>query len=318
MSRLALLLASLVLVAAAAPSASASAQRRADPIDEGIALRERGRDAEALALFERAYAETPTARALAQIALAEQALGRLVEAEAHLAEALAEASDPFIRRNRALLESELADIRTHVGDLTVTGGVEGAEVVVGGQALGVLPLDAPVRVVAGEVALVVRAEGYEPFETTVTVPGGGAASVLARLARVPSATEPEREVVAPPPPTGAEDGGPAWALPVGLALAGVGVVGLGVGAGLMVVREDNAQLRQRCSDTDPGCRAAYQNALDAEAGGIASFVLGGALAAGGAAVLVLGATGGLGSARSDEASVACAPGLLAMHCAGRF
>lgn len=317
MSRLVLLLALAVLAAAAAPSSRASAQRRADPIDEGIALRERGRDAEALALFERAYAETPSARALAQIALAEQALGRLVEAEAHLAEALGETGDPFIRRNRTILEGELAEIRTQVGDLTVTGGPEGAEVVVGGQALGVLPLDAPVRVVAGSVALVVRAPGHEPFETTVTVPGGGAASVLARLTRVARA-EPEREIVAPPPTTSAEDGGPAWALPVGLALAGVGVVGLGVGAGLMVVREDNAQLRQRCSDVDPGCRAAYQNALDAEAGGIASFVIGGALAAGGAAVLVLSATGALGSERSDEASLACTPGLLAVHCTGRF
>jgi tetratricopeptide (TPR) repeat protein len=314
--------ASLVLVLACllAPSGT-YAQRRADLVEQGIALREQGRDAEALALFEQAYAQAPSPRTLAQIALAEQALERLVEAEAHLAEALGAEGDAFVRRNRALLEQALTEIRRGIGDLAVVGNVEGAEVVIGDDALGVLPLDAPLRVVAGSVALTVRAPGYVPFETVVTVPGGGAASVTATLTPI---APPEPEDPAAPEPRSAlsaRDGGAGWALPLGAALAGVGAVGLGVGVGLMVVREDNAQLRQRCSDVDPACRAAYQTALDAEAGGIAGFVLGGALAAAGATVLVLEATGALGAdgvGARDAARVACLPALLAVSCAGTF
>jgi tetratricopeptide (TPR) repeat protein len=317
--RLAVHVLALALLAASAAEAQ---PRRADLVEQGISLREQGRDAEALALFEQAYAESPTPRTLAQIALAEQALGRLVEAEAHLAEALA-AEDAFIRRNRALLQQAVDEIRRGVGDLSVVGDVEGAEVVIDGQALGVLPLDAPLRVVAGSVRLLVRAAGYEPFETTVTVPGGGAASVSATLVPLARAAVDEGEAPLVTTSTPGGDGGPGWALPLGAALAGAGAVGLGVGIGLMVVREDNAQLRQRCSDTDPACRAAYQTALDAEAGGIAGFVLGGALAAAGATVLVLGATGALGSAGDDAGSgesvrVVCAPGPLSLGCVGTF
>jgi hypothetical protein len=43
-------------------------------IASGIALRKTGHDAEALAVFQRAYAARPSARAMAQAALAHQAL----------------------------------------------------------------------------------------------------------------------------------------------------------------------------------------------------------------------------------------------------
>ncbi len=312
-------------------SSSAVAQRRsADPIEQGIALREQGRDEEALRLFQQVFDESGSPRALAQVALAEQALGRFVEAEAHLQEALARGDDPFIRRNREPLEGALEEIRLRCGDLTVEGGVPGAEILIADVAVGVLPLDAPVRVVAGSVAIEVRAPGYERFIDTVIVRGGNSATVTVELTR--RRDEPGRT-----PPEGAGSGdaregdthgqsgpsAPAWTLPVALGLAGVGVVGLGVGAGLMVVREDNARARQTCSDTEPACRSAYQSAVDAEAGGVASLVIGGALVAGGATVLILGMTGALGADGSSaggesEAHVRCAPGLLSMACAGRF
>ncbi|MBX7194177.1 MAG: tetratricopeptide repeat protein [Sandaracinaceae bacterium] len=307
-----------------------AAQRRADLVEQGISLREQGRDAEALVLFEQAYAQTSSPRALAQIALAEQALGRFVEAEAHLADALAQSTDAFIRRNRAHLEGALEEIRLRVGDLEVVGGRPGAEVILGGVAVGVLPLDAPVRVVAGSVAVEVRAPGFERFIDTVQVRGGGSTTVRAELVplagtRVPPREEErEREVAIEEPPATSAPGPtpPSWVLPTGIALAGAGVVGLGLGAGLMVVREDRAQQRLTCSDTDPDCRAAYGAGVDAEAGGIASFVVGGALLAGGGAVLVLGLTGALGSepSETDDHAVAvrCAPGGLSLVCQGHF
>src|SRR6185312_3741828 len=65
----------------------AAPARADDPdalIDQGLELREHGKDADALALFERAYSASPTPRAKAQIALAEQALGRWAAAEKDL------------------------------------------------------------------------------------------------------------------------------------------------------------------------------------------------------------------------------------------
>lgn len=306
-----------LLLCASLPGGRASAQRRSGLLEQGVALREEGRDADALALFERAYEESHSGQALAQIALAEQALGRLVEAEAHLAEALARTEDAFVRRNRVPLASALTEIRAGLGDLQVTGGVDGAEVLLAGQPIGVLPLDAPLRVVAGEVSVEVRASGHRPFRLSVAVPGGGAATIEVVLERVPSETGSTPVVITPD--EGDHDTSASWAMPVGIALLGAGAVGIGVGAGLMVVREDNAQLRQRCSDVDPGCRSAYQSAVDAEGGGIASFVLGGAFLAGGAAVLALDAMGVLASSGdASTASVTCAPGPLSFACVGRF
>lgn len=323
MSRVSLVLSVLLaaLVASSAHPSCAEAQRRGDLIDEGVALREQGRDEEALALFEQAYAQTSQARALAQIALAEQALGRFVEAEAHLADALSHDEDAFIRRNRVHLEGALEEIRLRVGDLTVEGGVPGAEVIIGGQAVGVLPLDAPVRVVAGSVAVEVRASGYERFIDTVQVRGGGGATVHAELVRSARRVDPIEEPHDVPRRTdeGADRAStPGWVLPAGIALAGAGVLGIAIGSGLMSVREDRAQQRLTCSDSEPDCRAAHGAALEAEAGGIASFVIGGALVAGGAAVLVLGMTGALGREDEDRAHVRCAPGPLSIACTGRF
>jgi tetratricopeptide (TPR) repeat protein len=168
----------LLLGLLAAPSIAGA--QRGDLISQGISLREQGRDEEALALFERAYADTQAPRALAQVALAQQALGRFVEAEANLEQALTSADDAFIRRNREHLEGALGEIRERLGDLTVAGGVDGAEIFIGGQAVGVLPLDAPVRVVAGSVAIEVRAPGYERFIDTVQVRGGSSVTVRSR------------------------------------------------------------------------------------------------------------------------------------------
>lgn len=321
--RSSLALVALLVLTALSP-VRASAQRRADLMEEGISLREQGRDEEALAMFALAFEQTGSARAQAQMALAEQALERFVEAEAHLADALTHTDDAFIRRNHQALEGALEEIRRRLGDLEVVGGVPGAEVIIGGLAVGVMPLDAPVRVVAGSIAVEIRAEGYERYVDTVQVRGGGSATVEAHL--VPSAAvavgEGESVEVGGEGTTESGPAAPGWVLPTGLALAGVGVVGLAVGSGLMVVREDRAQQRQSCSDTEPDCRAAYGAALDAEAGGIASYVLGGALLAGGATVLVLGMTGALGtsdeSGGESDVSVRCAPGPLSIACVGRF
>src|SRR5437868_3732788 len=103
--RVRLVMAALLLVTVC-PS-SGSSEGVEDLLKKGIELRRNGRDREALAEFQRAAQIGRTPRVTAQIALAEQALGMWVEAESHMREALASAQDPWVAKNRAVLEGAL-------------------------------------------------------------------------------------------------------------------------------------------------------------------------------------------------------------------
>jgi hypothetical protein len=135
----------------------------------GVELRKQGRDAEALVTFERAYALRPTPRAVAQIALAQQALARWRDAERGLLDVLGNADDAWVARQRIHLEESLAAVRARLAWLEVEGDIAGAEVWVSGELCGWLPLDRPVRVVAGDLSVEVRAHGHAPIQRTVHV-----------------------------------------------------------------------------------------------------------------------------------------------------
>jgi tetratricopeptide (TPR) repeat protein len=151
---------------AADPAAAAEAERL---IQQGVKLREQGQDAGALLLFERAYQLAPTPRALTQRALAEQALGSWVQAEAHLKEALAAPPDAWIGQYRDTLDRSLATIGDHLGTLQVNGGLPGAELRIDGQLVGTLPLSAPLRVVVGRSLLEVKLAGHYPVRREIAV-----------------------------------------------------------------------------------------------------------------------------------------------------
>jgi hypothetical protein len=156
------------LVAAAMAPAAWSQDANA-LIDRGVELRAAGQDEAALQVFRQAWEARRSPRALAQIALAEQALGRWVDAETHLAEALSDEDDPWVRRRRRALQSALGEIRRHVGRLEVQGNVPGAEVLIGDRVVGVLPLAAMLHVQTGAVTITVRAAGYTPVTRTLSV-----------------------------------------------------------------------------------------------------------------------------------------------------
>src|SRR5436190_1826813 len=94
----------------------------------GRELRQQTRDLEALEEFRCARLLAATPRALAQIALAEQALGRWADAEAHLAEALRATGDAWIATWHKHLDDSLAEVRRHLGRLQILGDPPGAEV----------------------------------------------------------------------------------------------------------------------------------------------------------------------------------------------
>ena len=308
---------SLVLLLVLASSVAAQEPTAEQLIEHGVALREDGRDEEALAIFRRAYETSASGQAMAQIALAEHALGRLVDAETHLVAALESTTDRFVRRNRALLDQALAEIRGQLTDLTLAGGAAGAEVRIDDVVRGTLPLGGTIRVQAGTAHVEVRAEGYLPFTREVIVNAGTPVTLAVALEPIPVApAEPEPEpALEPAPPPAPAATSSSWMLPTGIALAAAGVVGVGIASGLMAWREDNARARLTCVDTDPACRARYGTAVDAETAGIATYVVSGLLAAGGAVLILLDA---LGHPSGESPSVACAPGPLSFSCGGRF
>jgi len=81
-----------------------------DALRRGVDYRRERRDAAARAVFRDTYVRAGTAQALAQLALAEQALGESDVAAAHLREALACEDDGWILRHRSLLAAELERI----------------------------------------------------------------------------------------------------------------------------------------------------------------------------------------------------------------
>jgi tetratricopeptide (TPR) repeat protein len=94
-------------------SAPAAAQTADELIDQGLTMREQGRDEEALALFERAYELEPSAETSAQLGFVHQALGHWQEAHDRVSAALA-INDAWVERHRATLERALAAIDEHL------------------------------------------------------------------------------------------------------------------------------------------------------------------------------------------------------------
>jgi len=230
---------------------------RAEPIgdalvEKGLKLRRDRRDAEALALFQQAYEARPSPRTQAQIALAEQALGKWVEAERDLLLALAAPNDAWIASHRDTLDKALDTIRKHLGTLGVEANVARAELWLDGAQIGELPIRNH-RIAAGPVRLDVRAEGYEPATRSVEIAPGAELTERFELTAIPEPMNPASATVsvAPAAPpiaaTPAPNNGDSL-LPAGLATrrafawGTLGAAGAFLGGAIaaQVIREDNA------------------------------------------------------------------------------
>jgi hypothetical protein len=163
----------LVMLGGSAAAAPEQADSADTIIDRGIDLRRQGKPAEALELFERASTLAPSARAVAQMGLAEISLHRWIDAETHLSEALARHDSEWIEnaKTRETLEKSLADVRLHVGRVRIQG-TEGAEITVDGKVVGRLPLPSPVHINPGTIRIHVSASGRQPADVDVVVAAG--------------------------------------------------------------------------------------------------------------------------------------------------
>ncbi len=220
-------------------------------IQQGLKLRREGKPEEALQRFRQAHDLAPSPRTYGQMGLVETTLKRWTDGETHLAVALANPDDAWVRKNRAFLDQALSLCREHVGDLVITGPA-GAEVSVGGTPAGTLPAVPALRVAEGAVEVTAAASGYEPFKQSIKIRAGNRATLKIVMSpepvaaghadappKVPAAVDPDTKPASEPDVKGPSEPAPVepshWHTWTGISLAVVGAGAVGFGVYLMAV-----------------------------------------------------------------------------------
>ncbi len=337
--RIGITLTACALLMAAPPFVHAQESPRAVPyesaaealIEHGIDLRRHGEDADALAAFEQAYALRPSARAAAQIALAHQAMGHWLEAEPRLLEALRGSDDAadraWIDHYRIYLEQSLTTVQSHLAWVDVDVNADGAEVWIEGRPMGKLPLDHPLRVVAGEVTVELRSPGREPVRQMLRIPAASvtrAAFALGSPATDSSGAHESDALGAKKPATSplADRAAGARRTVGWIAAASAGGL-LVTGIAAQALREYEVGIYNDDSRCGPlGAQTRYDRCAAhrdlgsaAQSVAIAAYV-GAALSGATAAVLLLG--GSRSVAARSPTRFACTIGVAGLGCAGRF
>jgi len=278
-----LLLAVMLIGLVASRPADAGDDAATDLLREGLKLRREHRNEEAIDAFTRAYALAPSPIALAQIALAEQAAGRWLDAERDLAAATHDPTDPWVARHKGALDDAAQTIAQHLAWLTVRSPTTAASATLDGKAIA---MGVEIRVLAGAAELVVSADGYASATRTWTIEPASRHTIDIALAPATDRPSPEAD----PPATRRESDAPRspralFAPSAGSTrppiatwtLLGAGAVGIGLSAyfGIRVLHDksgiDDACVgRPRC---DPAATGLYSDAqtsatLSTIAGGV--------------------------------------------------
>jgi hypothetical protein len=138
------------------------------------------RFADAYGAYADVYAITRDPALLYNMGRALQALNRYPEALTKL-EAFEAAAPPELKARVPRLSQLIKDLRGKVATLSIECSVKNARVLVRNTVMGKLPLAEPLRLREGVAEVEVEAEGHFPYRTTVTLPGGGKAKVVAKL-----------------------------------------------------------------------------------------------------------------------------------------
>jgi hypothetical protein len=163
-------------------------------IREGVQLRKRGEDAKAHGYFQRAHDIAHTARTAAQLGLSDLALGKWLEAELLLDEAL-DATDPWVDGHKSAIEQSRATAREKLGKLQIDGAPPEARIEATGRPVTKLPADGAIFVSPGPVHVRVEAQGFQSTTKDTTVAMGATAHV--RLAMKPVEPDVKAVVVKP-------------------------------------------------------------------------------------------------------------------------
>lgn len=187
-SLLLLLSLSLLAAPAAAQDAAATETPPADG-EDARTLFQRGQVAysqgdyeDAIAAWTRAFELDPRPLLQWNLSQAYERLGRLEDAVTALETYLANA-DPT-DEHQADARARLGSLRERIDatGVTFTGAPDGATVLIDGNDSGRLPRPDAIRVSAGSHRIVVRAEGYADFTSTIVVPAGQSVAVEVEMA----------------------------------------------------------------------------------------------------------------------------------------
>lgn len=279
--------------------ARAEARRLAE---EGQALLEKGKPAEALERFHKAEAAYHAPTIVLLMAQARRELGETRAAIALyrrvLAEPLAADAPPAFRSAREIAEIELRETRAKAGlvDLVVLpAGVTANVAIAGDEVAGPGPYEVDPGVAT---RIQVSAQGYEPAERSVTVKLGQRERVEVALS--PSGGTFDRVSRSPTPPF------------VGLGLLAVGLA-IGIPTGVAAEEQKN-QLLVRCPDKvcPPDARSAYANATLLADISTSGFVIAGAGATLATVFLIASKAGRLWSASAPRLTPVAGPGFIGM------
>jgi hypothetical protein len=168
--------------ATAAPTATATAGAPADDLKQrGDQAMDAARYADALALYDQAYAASHDPAILYNVSRIHQKTGNYPAALDALERFSAQAS-PDMRGRVPRLEALLAELRGKVVTFDIYCNVDGARVLVRDQVIGRTPLLKPVRVAAGPQKVEILLDGYFPFERQLDAQGGQTLVIDAQLA----------------------------------------------------------------------------------------------------------------------------------------
>jgi hypothetical protein len=172
-----------------------------DLFRKGVVLLQADDIERALDYFLRSRAEQASAKNTGNAAICLSRLGRYDEALEMYEELLLRFSADLDAEDRATLVPAMAALREKVGGINLSANVDGL-VVIDGRARGKLPINAPIRVLAGKHTIRIFKEGFVAYEVRVEVSTRAPINVDARLAplagagllRVDSATSEGFEV----------------------------------------------------------------------------------------------------------------------------
>jgi len=161
----------------------------------------------ALRAYEEAYDRFPAAKIFYAIGTAELKLGRYLEAIRHFRQLLQEA-ESVSDELRTQVEINIDEAKQYVAVLRFRVQPDGAVITVDGEDIGVAPYEEPLFVAPGEHTIAVSAEGYAPFETTVTMEAGAESDRTVDLEKTrvvveepkPKPPKPKPRKPRPPPP----------------------------------------------------------------------------------------------------------------------
>ncbi|MCB9573549.1 MAG: PEGA domain-containing protein [Kofleriaceae bacterium] len=170
-------------------------------------LKRRKKDDEAADLYKRAilaynkaFELDPDPMTLVTAARLEQGLELWLESARRLRRALAATEPALDDKGREAAQKLLDDAKLNLGVVILKVTPDGARLVLDGADIGVTPLAEPLLLKPGEYALMVTAEGFQPFETKLVAEPGSESERSFDLEPVPVVVEAPRPPPPPPPP----------------------------------------------------------------------------------------------------------------------